>query len=299
MLHIRRPAAPGSTSTLWKFPVWMVWVFVCLLPGCSLLSISQLFVGGDATDANHPETALLKKMPLPPEVIVLEVVLIERPNHDPLLGKALWDELDEIASVDYETRLKLKRNGLRVGRSGANPPKALQKLLGESPEIGTSDSDENRLSGQCVMVPSGGESQVTASEVRMLRNVLVVGENEDKTETLENARCVFRIRPHRLQDGWARIEFLPELHHGEFTNRRTVTDEGWQWDTSQKIEKLYRHQFAVDLNVGEMVILTATDGPEFDLGDNFFRGAGESKHLQRLLVVRLAELNRMEQVFEQ
>ncbi|WP_166824526.1 hypothetical protein [Thalassoroseus pseudoceratinae] len=277
----------------------MVWVVVCLFPGCSLLNISQLFVGEESVDANHPETTLLKKMPVPPEVIVLEVVLIERPNHDPLLGETLWDELDEIASVDYETRQTLKRNGLRVGRSGANPPRALQTLLGDSPEIGTHDDGENRLSGQCVMVPSGGESRVTASEVRMLRNVLIVGENEDRTETLENARCVFRIQPHRLQDGWARIEFLPELHHGEFTNRRTATEEGWQWDTSQKIEKLYRQQFAVDLNVGEMVILTSTEGPEFDLGDNFFRGSGESKHLQRLLVVRLAELNRMEQVFDQ
>lgn len=298
MLHFRRLAFPNSKTTRRMTPLWLVCAVVCLWPGCSLLNISQFMVGEEA-DGKNPETALLKKMPVPPEVIVLEVVLIERLHHDPLMGETLWDELDEIASVDYETRKILKQNGLRVGRSGANPPKALQTLLGGSPEIGTHDSEENRLSGQCVMVPSGGDSQVTVSEVRMLRNVLVVGEDEDETETLENARCVFRIRPHRLQDGWARVEFTPELHHGEFTNRRTVTDEGWQWDTSQKIEKLYRQQFAVDLNVGEMVIITATDGPEFDLGENFFRGAGESKHLQRLLVVRLAELNRMERVFDQ
>jgi hypothetical protein len=272
--------------------------------GCALLDAGSLLVSADTPATPAAGHALLQKIPAARDAVVLEVVFIERPAGDPLLGPTLWREVDEIASIDLSVRRSLERNGLRVGRVGANPPRALQTLLGMAGEIGTGlggAGDEKRLVARRVTLPSGGQTEVTASDARLVRSVTVLGAGgQPETESYENARCVFRIHARKLQEGWARVEFLPEIHHDQVANRLTLTAAGAQWRPSQKVDRLYDERFAMDLNIGEMVLVTCggpDGGPEGGLGENFFRSTNEDHDLQRMLVVRLVDLNRTEPVF--
>jgi hypothetical protein len=178
-------------------------------------------------------------------------------------------------------------------------------------EIGNEAGDDKRLVARRIPLLSGGQTEVTASDTRLMRSVTVLDEGgEPQTRGYENARCVIRIQARKLQDGWARVEFLPEIHHDQVANRLTLTPSGaQQWRPSQKIDRLYDEKFAMDLNIGEMVIVTAGDapkgggesgdddgGPESGLGENFFRSTNEDHDLQRMLVVRLVDLDRAEPI---
>src|SRR5262249_41472371 len=100
--------------------------------GLSLLA-SALATSGCSVFDPPAVTRTAKKLPqlrAAPGAIQLDAVYVERPIGDPLLGPELWRYVDQVAAVDAEARGPLRRNGFRVGLVGANPPIALQKMLG-------------------------------------------------------------------------------------------------------------------------------------------------------------------------
>src|SRR5262249_23060834 len=72
-----------------------------------------------------------------PDVVYLDVFVIERPLRDAFLNRELWSEADEQAvradgeqGVSLERKTALEKNGFRVGQlGGALPPTQLQDLL--------------------------------------------------------------------------------------------------------------------------------------------------------------------------
>ena len=73
--------------------------------------------------------------------------------------------------------------------------------------------------------------------------------------------------------------------------RYTATESGWGFRTSQEILPLYALKFTVDLTVGEMAVMTASpDADKKSIGRTFFSGDATRPGLQRVLVVRLANM---------
>src|SRR5262249_26814687 len=60
-------------------------------------------------------------VPEGPDVVVLEVVLLERPVDDPFVNEELWRSADEQA-VPLERKAVLDDNGFRVGQIGGLTP---------------------------------------------------------------------------------------------------------------------------------------------------------------------------------
>lgn len=262
----------------------------------------------------------LKKIPTSKSAVTLEIIFVERPADDPLLGKQLWDEVDQIGSLAPADRDALAKIGVRVGRVGANPPRALQTLMGLSTDV-TSD-EEKRLVSRRVVLPSGAETEITTgtglpepyAQIRLPAN------GESDLKSFENVRGVFRMKAKRLQEGWVRIEFLPEIHHGRVANRPVAAGGRWRYHTAQAIERLYNQKFALDLNVGEMVVITGEAEPADSVGRHFFHGADYSDSearsqfegeepdaasiasenrpaVQSLLVIRLADLSIVKSIY--
>jgi hypothetical protein len=95
-----------------------------------------------------------------------------------------------------------------------------------------------------------------------------------------------------LQDGWVRVEFVPEIHHGDLQLRPTPTDDaGWAYRSTQNIAQCYPQKFAVTLNVGESAVITAAGGEE-TLGNQIFRRDQNGEQRQRLLIIRLVDMGR-------
>jgi hypothetical protein len=59
---------------------------------------------------------------------------------------------------------------------------------------------------------------------------------------------------------------------------------------------LYDHEFTVDLNVGESVVIGPAAGSLPSLGSHFFHGGADDYPSQAVLIVQLADLHRIEPV---
>ena len=261
--------------------------------GFGLFGQSNRFSGGGAKE--------LPAIPTSRDAMQLEVMLIERPVGDPLLGDVLWNEVDQIGSLEAPTRLALSRNGFKIGHTSSEPPRALEEMLALSSESSarTVSNRDKKLVGRRIVLASGGETEVQAGSLFEQCAVAIADAEAAESKEYKNARFVFRLKAERDQDGWARIEFLPEIHHGAYRLRRVSDNGGWQLRTAQDVVPLYKQRFSLVLNVGEMAIITANGEGDASVGRHFFLGDGENAHVQRLLIVRLSDMTKTDPVYSQ
>lgn len=239
---------------------------------------------------------MLPAIPTSRNAIQLEVVFAERPAGDPLLGETLWNEVDQVSSLKAETRAALAEDGFRIGHCGSEPPRALEEMLGLHAEEAGGDRKKN-LVGRRIVLASGAATELQIGDPIPECSVDVPGADGVETKTFQNARFLFRLTVERDQEGWARLEFLPEIHHGSFRLRRVAGENGWELRTAQDVFPLYALRFSMLLNVGEMAILSAEDGGPQSLSRHFFFGTGNSAGVQRVLVVRLAEMAKTDPIY--
>src|SRR5205807_7103339 len=130
------------------------------------------------------------------------VMYVERPVGEPLLGDELWRHVDQLASIDAETRNRIRKNGFRVGVVGANPPVALQKMLGlKSDFVSEPDAeDAKQLVGRRFFPVSGGEIEIQVSPLFQECTLNIDSGGSSEPRRFENAICKYRIRAVRLQD---------------------------------------------------------------------------------------------------
>ena len=266
-------------------------VLITALSGCELLKKQpQLFVR-DATS--------LRPLVSSRDAIQLEVVFVERPVRDPLLSTALWNEVDQIGALTSDVRSALNDAGFRVGFVGSTPTRALQSLLELTSQIRQTEQQDpsRRLIGRRVSLRSGQETEIETSPVYPMCVLATNPRKPDRSKPFRNARCVYRVQVKREQDGWVNLDFLPEIHHGNWSARPTTTASGWQYRTTQNIVPLFDQRFSINLSVGEMVLLASGDAPPGSLGQHFFRGVDDDARVQRLLVVRLADMRNIDSVY--
>jgi hypothetical protein len=264
--------------------------------GCALVDRGW-FAQKDDEPGGSQQTRL-KPIASAPAAMLIEILFVERPTDDPLVGNGLWREIDEVGAVDPKVKDVLTKNGFRVGVSSSSPPRALQTLLGmamEIPDANTPD-DARKLVGRRVAVASGSQTQVQTSQVIESCAIVAVGGEKPKSGTWENARCVFQLKVQRVQEGWAKLEFTPEIHYGEQKLRQTAHEAGWQLENSQRIVPFHTQRFELTLIQGDMAIIAPTGEDPKSLGRHFFLSEGEAGALQRMLIVRLADIGKAEVV---
>lgn len=278
------------------------WPFVgsllLLLGGCALLAGCQLFSRGKAGKTTTTEKrTLLSPLQPPKDAIQLDLLVIDRRVDDPLIGPMLWNEMDQVGAVPIETQERLAQNGYVVGHAAARPPAALLQLLGMIPQIdGERPSKDGigpqQVTGRRHFIRAGTEAEIQISDHLAECDVELQDAGRPRSKRFEQARCLFRIKPVRLQDGWIRVEFAPEIHHGQMRMRPRPTEIGWANVGGQDIERCSAQEFAVTLNVGEAAVVTELPGHDGTLGNVFFRRDADGEVRQRLLVVRLVEMGR-------
>jgi hypothetical protein len=272
---------------------------LCAVPcGCSF-SRDGAGLFGQRSQVAGGQSRELPAIPTSRDAIQLEIMLIERPVGDTLLGDSFWNEVDQVGSLEPETRLALSRNGFRIGHTGSEPPRALERMLELKSEFasGPNGSPQKNLVGRRIVLASGGETEVQAGSLFSNCMVDIAGVDGVESKEFHDARFVFRVKAERDQDGWARIEFLPEIHHGAYRLRRVPGGVGFQLRTSQDVYPLYSERFSLMLNVGEMAILTTDGENSSSVGGHFFLGDGANARVQRVLIVRLAGMTKTDPVY--
>ncbi|WP_298862846.1 hypothetical protein [uncultured Gimesia sp.] len=273
---------------------------VVKITGCALMEEGAVLGLGKYVEKRT--TKKLPSIPVSQDAMQVEIVFIERPITDPLLGSTLWNEIDEVGAIELMDQENLKQNGFRVGHVSSVPPMALQTLLGLKSHLGGVEKQDESLllSGRRLMLRSGVPTDIQTSGFYDKCSLQLFDDDEEgqlEIKEFEQARCVMRVKAHKVQDGWARLEFTPEVHFGAQQLRRTPTNIGWQLENRQNTTPLYNQKFEVTLNVGEMTVITATDDlTPNSAGHLFFRGEGRKSNIQKLLVVRLSNMSKMEAV---
>ena len=247
------------------------------------------------------KAAKLPNAPPARDAIRLEAVFIERPIRDPLLGNALWREVDQVGTMPPDVLASIQSAGFRVGHVGSTPPAALQTLMGYATDIEDhlwSGNTNTKMNTQQFTLRSGSESEIPTHLAPYQHCEVVLDDAADAQPVeLGNVRCMLRVHATRLQDGWIRLEFQPEIHHDSHRLRVTATEQSWQNRTRQLIEPMYDMRFSIDLSLGEMVLITSRADLPDSFGHLFFVGPDEDAHLQRMLVVRLTDMRKVDPVY--
>ncbi len=264
---------------------------VLLNGGCTLFRRGSTFIEHVSRKLDK-STSVIPRIPRAPETVQLELMFVERPIDDPLLGDGQLFEGMDMVGMDPIRRKRLLQNGIRVGHSSATPNRAIEALLGlMSESAGTAAPvDPRKLSGRRVVRPSGGETIVQTAPMRPAASVKVVMDEGVRIKDFRLARPVIRLKAERFQKRWARLEFLPEIHHEERRFRRISSENGWKSETAQKVHRLYSQRFSLTLNVGDMAVITADSAMPDSLGGTFFIAGDDGERIQRVLIVRLSDI---------
>jgi hypothetical protein len=269
-------------------------VTACLfVSGCSLLSFSSLFSDADTTGKSE--------LRLPPivasrDAVQLEILFVDRPANDALLGDSLWKQVDQIAGMSADVRDTLRENGWRVGHASSHPPRALEQLLKMSSKHPEGIDTERRLVGRRVALAAGGNLPIKLTELQPELRLKPTADGA--TKSYSNVKCILNVQIDREQDGWVRLNFTPEVHHGQNWLRPVATQLDWTRRRGQMVEPLFDQKFSLSLNVGEMAVITAEGDDKESAGYSFFRSVHESGGLQRLLVVRVANMRKMVPIYD-
>lgn len=243
-------------------------------------------------------SAGLPPIPVPKNAVRLQVVIVERPLGDPMLGPALWNSIDQIGVLNHATRQSLQEDGLRVGTAGSSPPRALESLLGSEAHSGWVETGPgSRWSSREVTLLPDTQSVIQPGESLLAHCLVNVPNYKGRAmQEYRDARFVFLASAKQIQNGWAEIEFVPQIHHGEVHQQPVPTMLGWAGRVGQNIESLPSRRFVLKLGAGEMAVIGSSGQDPSSLGHHFFSKAGESHSLERLLLVRLLDSPEFDQL---
>ncbi|HUE14822.1 MAG TPA: hypothetical protein VMR25_11705 [Planctomycetaceae bacterium] len=284
---------PGS-----RFAAALALLAACaaLVCGCTLLKpVADVFTFWPPAGGSQ---SLLPPLRPARDALQIDVVFIERPAGDPLLGNPLWNDIDQVAAFEPSELDGIRQLGMLIGNAGANPCPALERMLRETADPLDAAALKNCMPLKkqtfCLRNTETSSIETNSAEHCTLDLPLLTGAKEKK---YDNFKSVLRLTALRLQDGWAKLEFVPEIHHGLDRLRPMVSDGRWQPRESQEIDTLPQ-RFSLKLHVGEMAIITAAPGNPRSYGHHaFVRDDSANGPLQRVLVVRLSNMSRIDPVY--
>ena len=294
---MRLPRSPGpliapSVTVAFAFTVATLFVAATLSTGCTSWETTSTH----AAKFGLPQTRLSR------DTVVLEMRTVTLPDNMSAEDmQRLWHELDE-QHLERTLRRSLADNGFRCGIFGSQLPDVLRTMLDQSEEATASGRwehmeslSEGSLGHRRLQARARLRYEVVTSPIREKRVVLTAQDGNIGGQTLLDAQCLFALRVFPQGDGDARLELVPEIHHGPVRQRWTGSDGAFQPEISRGKE-VYRHlKIDTVLAPGETLALTSTDEQK-GLGEQFFAESSESSEssapLRSMLILRLAQTQR-------
>lgn len=235
----------------------------------------------------------LKVNDSPPAGIVLPTSQMESDSVAVRLAVAEFDELQngELESflgttdqkLPLKTRQLLDNNGLRVSVVSNVNSARLQKLLAprvlerqwlNDQEQELADAGKldplNRLTSQRHVEKRRGESfSMQISPVRSEATWQVFNGIDAVSGQALLAQCQIRITSWPQADGSVRMQFLPEIHHGQKHSKIGVDGQNFAVKQQREVEELRSLLFELNVRPGETVLIAPTSKLE-RLGKLFF-----------------------------
>ncbi|WP_254510343.1 twin-arginine translocation signal domain-containing protein [Anatilimnocola floriformis] len=239
------------------------------------------------------QSKLLPKPRLAPDSVILEIGYAQVPLVDSATYDEVWKLADE-QSLALELRQELERNGLRFGILGKQIPEKVRAIMdsqrqdldsrSEDLNVGEVQVDRQTRRLQC---RAARRAMILCSKRYDQLSLLMRENGAVRGRQLQQAQCLFGLKPYPHGDGRVKIDLLPEVEHGEM-QRQWVGGEG---SLMQRVgrDKVTFEAMRVSLSLapGQMIVASATAPPK-GLGENFFVEPVAGIPSRSLLFIRLA-----------
>ena len=211
------------------------------------------------------------------DVVEIRVSLIERPPGDAFINQELWTLADE-QIIPLERKAALEENGFRVGQVGGNTPAGLLALL---------TSGRSNVNPRGLFVHAGQPTSVVLGPIMPDCSFSIQRDSRAANLHLEKAQCIFDLVPILTSDGRTRLQFTPQVHHGEkaLLPKAAADGSGFILQEEWPTESYTSLAWEVTLAANQYVVVGARlDCPQ-TLGYQCFLRRDGPAPVQRLLVI--------------
>lgn len=238
-------------------------------------------------------TRILPTARMSPDSVILEVGYAQMPLADSAAYAEVWQQADEQA-LPLELRQELSRNGLRCGILGKRIPEKIRALMdpkttaidkrSEDLDVGQVEVDRQTRRMQC---RAARRVKVLCSKSYPQLSLLTRDGGAVRGRQLEQAQCLFGLKPYPQNDGRVQIDLMPEVEHGEL-KQQWVSGEGSLMQRVGRDKVTFEAmRISLSLAAGQMIVVSAVEQP-IGLGEHFFVESVGGTPQRSLLFVRLA-----------
>jgi hypothetical protein len=251
--------------------------------GTLFLGLLAGLLGGCISEQPLRSTSWLERLrattgPTGPDVVQMEVDLIERPVNDAYLNDGLWKLADE-QNVVLERKAVLQDNGFQVGQiSGLLPPPLLALLR----------SERSCANPRLVIFHAGDPKTLVLGPTLASCSFQLALNGQSEEFHLDQALCTLVVSAALVDNTRIRLSFVPRVKHGQsmVVYRSTPNGQDFMMQEERPTETFSDLAWEITTTPNEYVVIGGRmDKPE-SLGHQCFIRQGESRGVQRLLAIR-------------
>ncbi|NLE36813.1 MAG: hypothetical protein GX621_02180 [Pirellulaceae bacterium] len=266
-------------------------VLVCLLLTVGLSGCSPIDL------VHRPGQSLLRQPRMASDSVVLDIFVVRFPFGDPAINGPAWREIDE-QHPPIEYRRRFLANGFRAGVLAGQVPTELSQLLNASgnqllPGEMSQLTAEELVKGPTVLRGHFQLRSGVAKELVVVEDAddLPIAIHDAKGDRSEQTYCrpefLFAVRAEPISDGRVRLELVPEIHHGNYSQRWTTDEQGvLRLNPGRDTSSFDDMKIEAVLSAGQMLVLSTMPSCPGSLGHHFF---SEPSGNQKLILVRLSQ----------
>jgi hypothetical protein len=249
-------------------------------PILTVLALTGCITGQSVQPAGLLDRIMQFRGPSGPDVVAMDVALLEAPVGDKFINEELWALADDQV-VTSEQKAMLEDNGFRVALVGGITPAGLcERLTSER-----SCSDPRRIqlhAGRPAPVALGPPMASCSFELQVDGGTVPI--------TLDQALCQLVVTPALAPDGRIRLRFTPQIQNGKPQELYGPAPDrsGWLYQHHQAVEKYPNLAWEVLLAPNEFVVIGARYDRPGTLGHRSLIRRDDPLPRQRLLVIRTA-----------
>jgi hypothetical protein len=247
-------------------------------PALLLVLLAGCAAGKAVTSTSWLDRLRPFRGPAGADVVRLDVAVIERPLDDAYLRQNLWLKIDE-QCVSLERKAVLEENGFRVGQFSGITPAELQRLL---------TSEKSCINPRAILLHAGKPTTLPIGPAAAVCRFQLPQGEKPTPVVLEQAECLLNVVPTLTNDGKTRLQFTPEVRHGQKTLMAKAIADGTSLflGAERPLNSYPALAWDVALNANEYVVVGACCDRPDSLGYQYFQRHDEPVPVQRLLVIR-------------
>jgi len=230
--------------------------------------------------------------------VAIDIIFARVPCSDENSEK-IWADLDEQV-LPQEKRKSLYQNGFRIGRIAGPVPQPLVEIMKltdtgpSSGETNTADAlsltDESATTRRHLQLRAGHRTEILASGVYDELPFLRREDGRLIGRTLQKAQGVFGLSVRPNAYGGVKLRLVPEVHFGEPRIQPIATQGMIRWESQRDRIVLDDLIVEADLTPGDLLVLTCLPNCPGSLGNRFFTVTAEGKLYQKIIVIRLSQI---------